>query len=171
MYPVYVDPALNLINAGTRTYGDTFINAGNPNFNYGNYQRPDTGDYTLWLGQSPNPTSDVTRDLFRFDTTALAGLSVDAATLKVYPYHQYYNAPTAETTYLRLITSGPWYESGTGGVTWNTRPTAAGSVTDTVGCVEGNWCLLDATPIVRNWLLGTYPNWGLQVDMVGLDYH
>jgi RHS repeat-associated protein len=171
VYPVYVDPSVTIYppTSGS-TYGDSFINQGNAGMNYGNYSRPDTGQFELWLGQSPSPTTDVARDLVKFDLSTIAGTTIDSATFQVYPYHQYYDAPTTETAYLRRVTAD-WVENT---VTWTNftnvqKYTTTGTVT--AGCVEGSSCSFGVTSLVQGWLSGTYPNYGVQVDKIGLDYH
>ena len=133
VYPIYVDPSITIYSPGSTTYGDTFINQGNASMNYANYARPDTGQFEMWLGQSPAPTTDVNRDGVRFDLSAIAGTSVDTAVFQLYPYHQYYNSPTTETAYLRRITSS-WTETG---ATWSNPWNYTTTGTVTVNCAEG----------------------------------
>jgi RHS repeat-associated protein len=166
VYPVYVDPSTDwLWNAGSSSYGDAFIDSIAPTTNFGNYVRPDSPYYhELWNGVSPADGGNV-YDFLRWDLSSYAGVTVDSASLRLRPYHQYYNAPTAETTYVRRVTSS-WTE---GGVTWNTKPSYTSTGTVTVGCVEGSYCTFNVTAIAQLWLQGIGPqsNYGFQVDTIG----
>lgn len=163
-YPVYVDPVVTLYSPSTNAYGDAHVNQGNPTFNYANYQRPDSPYYyEMWLGLSPSNSTYYNEALIKFDLSSLAGQTIDIAELQVFPYHQYYDAPTATTTWLRRVTSD-WTESG---VTWNTKPaiTTTGTVTDNL--VEGVRSSFIITSLVQGWVSGTYSNYGLRLDENG----
>ena len=93
VYPVYLDPSVNL---DTNTYGDAFVSQAYPTQNFGDYVRPDAPYYhELWLGTDPGNASSVNYDYLKFDTAPIAGTTIDAATLVVYPYWQYQHPPTA----------------------------------------------------------------------------
>ena len=163
-YPVYVDPTI--YNNGSSTYGDAHVNQGNPNFNYANYLRPDApGYYEMWLGESPSDPSYYNEAYIKFDLSTIAGTTIDSATLEVRPYHQYYNAPTATTTWLRRVLNADSWTEGT--ITWNNKPGVNSVAVDSTGCVEGTQCAFAATSLVRGWLDGTYTNNGVRLDENG----
>ena len=166
VYPVYVDPSTTLVGPGSDTYGDTFLNEGNPTMNYANYQRPDSPTfYELWLGTSPSNSSYKNHALIKFDLTGLAGMAIDAAELRVRPYHAYYDAPTERTVWARRVASS-WTESG---VNWDNRPTNSGSSNVPVDCAESTTlsCVFPVHYWVRTWLDGLNTNWGFWLDTNG----
>jgi RHS repeat-associated protein len=168
VYPVYVDPTTGWIyNAGSSAYGDAFVDSYVPTTNFGDYQRPDSPFYhELWNGVDPGGGGGTMYDFLRWDLSAYAGVTVDAATLRLFPYYQYYGAPTTETTYLRRLTS-TWTE---GGVTWNTKPTYTTTNGTSAACVQGTLCSWTVTAIAQQWLqaIGPTPNNGFQLDTIGL---
>jgi RHS repeat-associated protein len=163
-YPVYVDPSIYL--PGTNTYGDTFVNEGNPSMNYANYQRPDSPYYyEMWMGQSPSQSTYYTEAYLKYDVADLAGMAIDSAVVRVFPYHAYFNAPTSRTVWLRRVLSGgSWTESG---LTWNNKPGTASTGVLTSGCVEGEDCDFNALSMIRNWADGSTTNNGLRLDANG----
>ena len=167
VYPVYVDPSTGWVyNTGTNTYGDAHVASGYPTHNYDDYQRPDSPYYhELWNGTDPSGIAGTTHDYLKWSLSTIANVTVDSASLRLYPYHQYYNSPTAETTYVRRLTE-PWYETT---VTWDTRPTYTSTGYDSAGCVEAELCVWDVRAIVQEWLKGVSPasNYGFQVDTIG----
>jgi RHS repeat-associated protein len=165
VYPVYVDPSTGWVyNAGSSSYGDAFVDSHSGN-GYDDYQDPTSPFYhELWNGVSP-ADAGVTYDFLRWDLSAYANVTVDSATLRLYPWHQYYNAPTTETTYVRRLTTS-WTE---GGVTWANKPSYTATNTATTACVEGSYCNFDVSAIAQLWLQATSPlsNYGFQVDTIG----
>ena len=170
VYPVYVDPSTGWIpNAGSNAYGDAFTTSGFPTWNWGDYQRPDAPYYhELWNGVMPAPgNTGESYDFLRWDLRFLDNTSVDSATMHLYPYHQYYNAPTVENTMLRQVT-GSWTESG---VTWGNQPSTSSTNKISAGaCVEGTWCAWTGTmmrTIVQGWINSYSTNFGFQIDTNG----
>jgi RHS repeat-associated protein len=158
-YPVYVDPTFT--NEGY--ISDNFVSSKYPDYNYSNYQRPDSPYYhELWLGMDPTNSANVNYDYIRFpDLSALAGVTIDTATLQVTPYHQYYNPPTATTTWVDRVT-GNWSRLG---LTWNNKP-ASTPITST-GLVENQTGSFNITETVRGWVDGTYLNYGVKLHENG----
>ena len=166
VYPVYVDPTIT--NGGGNTYGDTFVNPGNASFEYGNYCRPDSPYYCeMWLGQSPSPTSDVGTDYIRFDLSSIAGTTIDTATLKIYPYWQYYHTTGVNTWVRQVASSGNWSESATN---YSNRPSANASPIITGNTTQSTWSSFNVLSIVRNWIHSGQTNNGFQVDENGNNY-
>jgi RHS repeat-associated protein len=162
VYPVYVDPSVTVYNDGATTYGDTHVNQGNPTYNYANYKRPDApGYYEMWLGESPTDSTYWNWDFLRFDLGAYNGSVVESATLEVYPYHQYYNAPTTSRVYLRRVT-----ETWTEAITWNTQPDVTSTGMRSGDCVEAERCAFDITAIARDWRDGDTADFGVRLDEV-----
>jgi hypothetical protein len=164
VYPVYVDPTI--YNNGSTTYGDAHVNQGNPNLNYANYQRPDSpGYYEMWLGESPSDSSYYNEAYIKFDLSSISGTTIDSATIEVRPYHQYYNAPTSTTTWLRrVVNAGTWAENT---IKWSNKPAVNSTPVDTAACIEGQQCAFGVTSLVRGWLDGTYTNNGIRLDENG----
>jgi RHS repeat-associated protein len=161
VYPVYVDPTTTIENGGTHANGDTFANRGNKSMNYGNYQRPDSPYYyEMWLGESPSDSTYYNMAYINWATGVLEDLGIDSATVKIRPYHQYYNAPTTTRTWLRQVTAD-WAENT---LTWNLKPTVASGTVDTADCVESSDCAFDVTSLVRKWADDTEPDYGIRLD-------
>jgi hypothetical protein len=172
VYPVHVDPSTGWIyNAGTSSYGDAHTASAYPTTNFADYVRPDSPYYhELWNGTDPSGTSGTSYDFLRWDLSAIAGTTVDSASLALWPYHQYYNAPTSITTYARQVTRN-WTE---GAITWSNQPGSPDNPPinrTSAACVEGAWCYWDVATIVQNWVKSEspHPNYGFMVDTVGFD--
>ncbi|MEO5964057.1 MAG: DNRLRE domain-containing protein, partial [Candidatus Limnocylindrales bacterium] len=165
VFPVYVDPSTGWVsNTGMDSYGDAHVASAYPNDHFADYVRPDSPySHELWNGTDPSGTSGESYDYLKWDLSAYANVTVDAANLRLYPYHQYYNAPTSETTYARRVI-GTWKETT---VTWGTKP--PGDMPVTAACVEGVWCIWDVTAIVQTWLAGSgsATNSGFRLDTSG----
>ncbi|MGH2967076.1 MAG: DNRLRE domain-containing protein, partial [Solirubrobacterales bacterium] len=164
VYPVYVDPPTYIYNAGTNTYGDSSVSQAWPTANYANYNRPDSPYYyEMWLGMDPTNSTNVNYDFVRFDLSSIGDVTIDSAIIEVDPYHQYYNAPTSTTTWMRQVTAS-WTESG---VTWNNKPAVASGYVDTAACVEAVECAFTADTLVQGWVSGTIANYGVRFDENG----
>lgn len=162
VYPVFVDPTVTTLTTGSSSYGDAFVSSQYPTMNFADYVRPDSPYYhEHWLGMSPTNLSQVNKVLMKFDVSAMSNATIDLAKLDVYPYHQYYNAPTATTTWLNRITT-TWTESG---VTWNTD--AGSSALTSASLVEGSKGYFTITGLVQDWVDGTYTNYGVKLHENG----
>ncbi len=151
-YPVYVDPTLQ----GTSVVTDNFVTSKYPTTRYSNYQRPDSPYYhELWLGMDPTNSANVNYDFIKFNLSSITG-SISSASLQVYPYHQYYNAPRATTTWVRRV-SANW---STSTLTWNNQPGT--TALTSAGLVEGSWGSFDVTSTVQAWLDGA-SNYGFML--------
>lgn len=161
VYPVYVDPSIT-IGTGSDAYGDAFVSSEYPSMNFADYQRPDSPYYhEHWLGMDPTNSAQVNYVYLKFDTSPVAGQTVTLARLKVRPYHQYYNAPTATTTWVDRV-NGSWTESG---LTWNNKPGST-NVTS-AGTVEGTDANFTVTSTVQSWASGTLTNYGFKLHENG----
>ena len=159
-YPVYVDPTV--LFTGSATYGDAFVSAAYPTMNFGDYVRPDSPFYhEHWLGKDPSNAANVNEAFMKFDLSPMALGTIDAAVLDVFPYHQYYNAPTATTTWVNRVSTG-WTEAA---LTWNTRP--GSSLITTANLVEGTTGTFAVTGTVQSWVNGTYTNHGFKLHENG----
>jgi hypothetical protein len=158
--PVYVDPTFL---TDSTTYGDAFVSQAYPTMNFADYVRPTSPYYhELWLGMDPTNSTNVNNVLLKFDVSSIPQAAIDSASLKVFPYHQYYNAPTATTTWVNKVTSANWTESG---VTWNNQP---GSVAVTSGgTVEGQWAQFTVTGTVQGWVNSLSTNYGFKLHENG----
>ncbi len=166
VYPVYVDPSTTLVNAGTNTFGDTFVNEGNAGQNYANYQRPDSPYfYEMWLGLSPSDATYRNHALMKFSMSGVAGQVIDAAELKLRPYHAYYDAPEERGVWARLITSD-WTETG---ATWTNKPTWTTTGSKYITCAESTTlsCVFDVKNWVQDWVDSDVDNFGVWLDTNG----
>jgi YD repeat-containing protein len=161
-YPVYVDPSVTFED--TSESFDAFVSAAYPTMNFGNYVRPDSPYYhEHWLGKDPSNASNVNEVFLKFDLSSIDDVSVDSAALEVYPYHQYYNAPTATDTWLNRV-NGSWTE---GGLTWNNKP--GSTWVKTVGLVEGQTGSFSIKSTVQSWVDGSVTNNGVRLHENGND--
>jgi RHS repeat-associated protein len=168
IYPVFIDPTVTWANAGGLSYGDAHIASGYNTTNFSNYQRPDSPYYhELWLGTDPSGTSGTSYDYLRWDLSTLTGQTIDSASFDIYPYHQYYNAPTSTTTWLRRVTAidgqTSWQETYP---TWTHQYSATSTGMSTKGCVELTTCTFttNIAAMVQAWADGTNPNYGIRLD-------
>lgn len=162
-YPVYVDPSFSDdFYPDTTTYGDAFVSSKYPTMNFADYVRPDSPYYhEHWLGMDPTDSGNVNKVLMRFDVSSLDDAAIDVARLWIDPYHQYYNAPTATTTWLNRIT-GSWAENT---VTESNQP--GSSAITSASFVEGVLDYFTITGLVQDWAEGTYPNYGVKLHENG----
>jgi YD repeat-containing protein len=166
VYPVYVDPTVVWDNQGDLTVGDAHIASGYNTTNFSNYQRPDSPYYhELWLGSDPAGVSGTSYDYLKWNLPGITGTVIDSATLDIYPYHQYYNAPTSTTTWLRQVVSingqAAWQETYP---TWVNQYSTVGGILATSACVELTTCSFGVTSIVQAWANGSAPNHGIRLD-------
>ncbi len=135
---------------------DADVLQGYPTSNRGSYNQ-------MWAGYDTylNPDGLIVRSHVQFDVSVIpAGTTINSAVLRVYLVSSY---DVPGTT--RLITtyriSSSWAEST---VTWNTRPAFAeayGSAPVTHG--TWGWYSFDVTTLVRGWVNGTLPNYGIML--------
>jgi RHS repeat-associated protein len=71
--------------------------------------------------------------------------TIDLAQLKVFPYHQYYNAPTATTTWVDRVNAA-WNATT---LTWNNKP--ASTNIGSAALVEGQTGVFNVTSTVQAW--------------------
>ncbi len=156
-YPVYIDPTW--ANAGSSSYGDAHIASNYPSTNFDNYVRPDSPYYhELWLGDDPSGTSGTSYDYLRWNLSSIVGTTIDSATIDIYPYHQYYNAPTSTKTWLALVTTS-WTETQP---TWNNKPGSNATNQVNANCVEATTCTFNVLAYTQGWANGT-ANYGIKL--------
>jgi len=113
----------------------------------------------MWTGYDHCDGAQVSRALLQFDLSGISsGASIEDATLHVY-HVDYCDIGNRTHTVTAYRTSSSWLESS---VTWNTQPGTAegyGSVSITSGTWD--YYTLDVTDLVRAWVGGTYPNYGI----------
>ncbi|MGB5932505.1 MAG: C1 family peptidase, partial [Anaerolineae bacterium] len=135
---------------------DACVLEGYPTTNFGN-----TVD--MWAGYDDylEPDGKIARSLIQFDLSAIpTGTPIDSALLQVYLVSSYdFPGETRTITAYRIPST--WSESS---VTWNTRPSygeAYGSASVTHGAWA--WYSFDVTNLVRGWVNGTLPNYGVML--------
>lgn len=159
-YPVYVDPSVTFYVGGTN-YGDAHVSRAWPNTNYGDYVRPDNGYHELWHGQDPSNSNNYNYDYFRFELSSIAGVTVDSASFRFYPYHQYQSPSTIWVGYV----TGSWTESG---ITWNNQP---GMVAVTSASTSaGSYASFTVTSTVQSWVSGSLTNYGFRAHSNNQNY-
>lgn len=136
--------------------GDACILEGYPTANTGN-----TVD--MWVGYDDylEPDGKIVRSLVRFDLSSIpSGASITSATLRLYLVNSWdYPGKTRTITTYRIASS--WSESS---VTWNNKPSYAESY-GSAGVTHGAdvWYSFDVTNLVRGWVNGTWPNYGIML--------
>ncbi len=119
----------------------------------------------MWVGYDDylNPDGQIARGLIRFDTSVIpAGTSISSAVLRI-QYIAYYDYEGRSRTITSYRIGSNWSEST---VTWNAAPSigeAYGSVS--LVSTEGSfgWYSIDVTNLVRGWVNGTLPNYGIML--------
>ncbi|MFZ5916397.1 MAG: DNRLRE domain-containing protein [Chloroflexota bacterium] len=105
--------------------------------------------------------SGVRRAVLLADLSALPpDVTIDSATLQVY-HVESYDYPATSRTLTAYRISSWWTEHR---VTWNNAPSCAeayGSVS--IGHGSWGWYAMDVTALVRAWLNGAYPNYGIML--------
>ena len=161
-YPLYVDPSVQL--RGTSDVADAHVSSGYPTHNYASYKRPDSPYcYEMWLGQDPSGPSGTSYDLIRFDLSSVpTAATVDSASVGMYAYHQYYNAPTVERTWVTKLNSS-WSESS---VTWSAHPSYVNTNLTFIDAVEGQYKTSASSStfnaMVQDWVTNPGHNYGLR---------
>jgi len=126
---------------------DTYVNQEQPNLNYG---RQDT----MYIGKVDNIINQILIQFVKLDD--YIGTSIFSATLYLYFKVTY---PIGETTLYMDIITEDWNQVT---VTWNTKPDVAGMPVSYgyPTSTERVWEQYDVTDVVRDWLNGTYDNYG-----------
>ena len=162
VYPVYIDLTLidfpSALSAGDRT----FASSEHPNANFGTYQRPETpAYYELLHGRQPGSNND-NEAYLRFGALAqtLAGVTLEAATLRLFPYWQANDHGALPTTVNRV--AADWTAST---LTWNARP-ASDAELGHLATTSGTWSDADLTAYVQDVLAGS-TDYGLMLNATG----
>jgi len=117
----------------------------------------------MWAGYDDylNPDGMIVRSLVKFDTSAIpVGTSISSAALRVYMVASY-DYPSTPRTITPYRVGSSWTESG---VIWNSQPSIAeayGSASITSEAF--GWYSFDVTNLVRGWVNGTLPNYGIML--------
>ncbi|MBC7240838.1 MAG: DNRLRE domain-containing protein [Anaerolineae bacterium] len=133
---------------------DACVLEGYPNVNLGS-----TSD--MWAGYDDflNPPGRIARSYLAFPLPAIpAGQQVITASLRI--YHVFtWDLPDTLDHITAYAVNSAWTETG---ITWNSAPAwgpAYGSAD--VGFEIGSWYELDVTELVRDWVAGRRPNYGI----------
>ncbi len=140
----------------TRTFysvADAMVRSGYPTSNYGSLSYTRVGYYG---------SAQVMRSLVRFDLSAIpSGTPIGQARLWLYVYSSY-DPPSASRIIAAYRVASSWTE---GSVTWNTKPGWSSMYYGLASIphdVDG-WYSVDVTNLVREWVGGQYPNYGIWV--------
>ena len=141
-YPIVVDPSVMV--TGANNIADSFVRQGSPSTNY-------KYDEKLFTGNSAS--NGLQRAYIKFTLPGnISATSVTSAKVRI---KRYGGSPTGIKAY--RVTSG-W---SSGGITWNNKPGYSSSyVSNTAYNDGGEWYAMDVSSTVRNWLNGTYTNYG-----------
>jgi hypothetical protein len=149
-YPVVVDPDL-LISGYSSTF-DSFVSSSNPSSNYYDSTYVRTGYYTDY---------GVRRTYLKFDLSSASGIDPNQVT-SGYVRIEKYGATDPQVAGYRV--TGSW-SSAT--ITWNNKPGYSTSAADHSDYAYNDtgawWRMSNCTAMVKNWLDGTYSNYGLCV--------
>lgn len=135
---------------------DAVVIQGYPTLNFG-----DTTD--MWAGydDSLNPDGRIARSLIKFDLASLpANQTITTATLRIYLVTSWDFPNTYRTITTYRVTSN-WAENS---ITWNNAPgygTPYGS--KSIAHSAWGWYEFDVTNLVKSWVNGTYPNYGIML--------
>jgi hypothetical protein len=158
-----------------RSIADADVIEGFPTSNFGDAP-------TMWVGYHKGACTDsntsrgVSRSLIRFDTSTIPpGAPIAQAILHVELVGACWM--TVNTGQARLVTAhriaGDWSETA---VTWPAQPALAepyGSVAIPLNSGVLNWYAIDVTDLVRGWVNGSAPNYGLALrglESAGSDF-
>jgi hypothetical protein len=109
------------------------------------------------------PGWEILRSMIKFDVSEIpASTSISSAVLRVY-YTGYYDYAGYSRTITSYRISSNWSEAS---VTWNTAPSIAetyGTVSLIAASSSFGWYSIDVTNLVRGWVNGTLPNYGVML--------
>jgi C1A family cysteine protease len=133
---------------------DTTVLQGDPNENFGSM-------VDMWVGYDHCVGGKIARSLVQFDVSSIPeGTSISQATLYLYLVN---SCDIGERTHTATVyrTKAGWSESS---VTWNTKPDYAEAYGSTsIPSRTWGWYSFDMTNLVRGWVNGSFPNYGLMI--------
>jgi len=150
-YPPLVTRTVTLYSVA-----DACVMEGRSSYNFGS-----TTD--MWVGYDDylDPDGKIVRSLVRFDLSSIpAGATINSATLRLYLVGSW-DYPGKTRTITTYRTSSSWSEPS---VTWNNKPSYAEAY-GSAGVTHGSdvWYSFDVTNLVRGWVNGTWPNYGIML--------
>lgn len=133
---------------------DATVLEGYPSYNFGSAS-------DMWVGYDHCSSGKISRSLLRFDLSAIpAGTSISSARL----YLNLINScDIGERTHVATVyrVTSSWSAST---VTWNNRPGYAEAYgSRSIPSRTWGWYYFDVTNLVRGWVNGSFPNYGLMV--------
>jgi bacillolysin len=138
--------------------GDSTVIQGYAGTNYGDY-------VDMMVGYDKNyfsPAYKAVRSLIQFDLSAIPqGTNISNAMLNVY-FVEWLDVPGTSRTIKTYRIGSSWSEMN---VTWGNQPSSAesyGSVSITANS-QWRYLAIDVTDLVRAWVNGTYPNYGIML--------
>ncbi|MFD1674143.1 polymorphic toxin type 8 domain-containing protein [Alicyclobacillus fodiniaquatilis] len=146
VYPVYVDPSINVQSQ----LSDAYVSSTNTSTNYSSSALYDsaTKDYDLKVGETDSSSTD-NWAYFKLPSAAdmpLLGLTVKSATFNVYCNWSY--SSTAEPTYLWTNNTTNW---STSTVTWGSKPSHDSPSYATATSAKGQWASFNITSLAQEW--------------------
>src|SRR5439155_10091419 len=88
-------------------------------------------------------TNAVADGYLKFDLTSLGGLPISQALLRMYVTNM-----SVGVININNVTNTTWEETGTNGITWNTRPAMGSTITSLTPSTQGVWIEVDITSTV-----------------------
>lgn len=145
VFPIMIDPTVSTMITGESSTQDTYVSS----------RYPDTNYYlNTYLRTGRDADYYTRRTYIRFSLpTSLNGNIVSSAYLKVHMY----SGATPNVRAYRVL--GEW-QSRT--LTWNNKPNYSAELASSAATLtSNNWYQFDISQIVKKWVLGTYPNYGV----------
>jgi len=90
-------------------------------------------------------TNTVADGYLKFDLTSLGGLPISQALLRMYVTNM-----SVGVININNVTNTTWEETGTNGITWNTRPAMGSTITSLTPSTQGVWIEVDITSTVAS---------------------
>jgi hypothetical protein len=169
VYPAYIEITLVDFPNTAASSLHTFAASAHPGANFSTYQRPEAPGYAeLWHARRPG-REDENVSFLRFAGVhqALAGATVEGASLTAFPYWQRVGAQPQSTWVNRVA-----QEWDLRTVTWDTRPMVVMDEYEPFETTQGVWTGMDLTAYAQAIVTGAAPDYGLMLHAAeqGPDY-
>ncbi|MCL6473073.1 MAG: DNRLRE domain-containing protein [Firmicutes bacterium] len=159
VYPVYIDPTIDLNTANNNVWDDAYVTSAYPNNNYDARWNSTLGIYELKTGYIDSSTG-WNHSFVKMDVSPLRGKLIHNAVFYAYCRWSYVHS-TPKEAYADIAN---WDWSPTG-VTWNNQPSS--SYTHWNWATENNWVGFGFTDIAADWVMGRRGNFGFKLHSAG----
>lgn len=153
-WPVVIDPSLMV--TGAQDTFDSFVSSKYPDTNY---NQPSSGNNIYFLRTGRDDAYYIRRSYIRFYLPAkIPSENITSAYLRL---KKYSGATPNINAYRVLSTCDP------AAITWNNKPGYTTVYGSSTAVHDGNdWWKMDVTTLVKNWVSGTYINYGFLIKDV-----